>query len=139
MKLRFGKITSRYAAVAFFAGVLFGASAASAAPLRVISGRVCDLGPVGLRAPEVGEVRCSASSRAAGLVKVTALSRKGTRVFETRSRPTSGIFRLRLRAGDYTLRFENGGYQLSVSVRNKDIKNVDLIRGIYVLNEGSHE
>ncbi len=139
MKLRFGKITSRYAAVAFFVGVLFGASAASAAPLRVISGRVCDLGPVGLRVPEVGEVRCSASNPAAGLVKVTALSRKGTRVFETRSRPTSGIFRLRLRAGDYTLRFENGGYQLSVSVRNKDIKNVDLIRGIYVLNEGSHE
>lgn len=140
MRLGFRRISGRYAAVAFFVGVLFGASAASAAPLRVVSGRVCEMGVAPLlRAPEPGEVRCSAGSVPVGLVKVTAFTSKGKKVFETRSRPVSGIFRIRLRAGDYLLRFENGGYDVPVKIRNNDIKDVDLVRGVYFLHEGGDE
>lgn len=71
MKFRFVRIPGRYAAIAFFVGVVAGAGIASATPAVVVSDRVCDPGASStVRAPEPGEVRCSIPDIPAGRARV---------------------------------------------------------------------
>lgn len=118
------------ATVAFFVGMLWGASYASAAPLILVSGKVCDhRASTSVRAPEPGEVRCARGQGEPGNVRVTLIGREGHTVTSTRTR-RNGDFRLRARPGTYTLEVEGGGYNLKLRIGRQSLKNIDLIRGI---------
>ena len=110
--------------------VALGASAAAAAPLVGISGRVCDGAMASsVRQPEPGEVRCRRGEGNPGLVRVTLSNSRGHTLASTRTRRT-GEYRLRIRPGSYVIGVEKGSYSLTVRVRSKSIKNVDFVRGI---------
>jgi len=126
-------------------GSIFGASeTAWAAPTVSVMGRVCayergifkpagaalEAAPVRLPAP--GEVRCPASGRGQGRLRVTAVDRNGRVVASTRT-VRSGRFRLKLKQGNYIFRAEGANYDISGQVRNSGLKNVDFVLGIVFL------
>ena len=107
-----------------------GASGAVAAPLVLVSGRVCDVAVApAIRAPDPGEERCAVGDLGVPPVQVTARDRRGRMVAQTRAR-RNGTYRLRLPRGTYVLTVFGGSYGVTVRVGSVSIRNVDLRRGI---------
>lgn len=110
--------------------VVVGAGGAVAAPLVLVSGRVCDVTVApAIRAPDPGEERCAVGDLGVPPVQVTARDRRGRIVAQTRAR-RNGAYRLRLPRGTYVLTVFGGSYSVTIRVGSVSIKNVDLRRGI---------